>query len=115
MSRTDIRRVVQQSLAAASAALLDGDTRGMAEQLLKAWRLSCDPGIAALYEVLLCVPAQPLPGRNSSERVRAWREAVSCMRGDPSVLPSLLDEPSHPDMPEIDRLMELAAWTPNPL
>src|SRR5690349_3607210 len=117
MSRTshDVRRAVQRSLAAASEALLDGDTRGMAHRLREAWRDSRDPGLAAMYEVLLSVSAQPLPGRNPSERARAWRETAAQMPGEPTVLASLLDEPSHPDMPELDRLSLLSAWSPDPL
>lgn len=117
MSRTsnEARRALQGSLAAASQALLVGDTRGMAEHLREAWRASRDPTLAELYETLLRVGAPALLGREPHERARAWVETATHSAGDPSVLSSLLDEPSNPAMPELDRLQRLAAWTPDPL
>ncbi len=117
MSRppNDVRRAVRHSLAAASRALLDGDARGMAQRLREAWRDSRDPTLAALYECLLEVPAVALPGPEPHARARAWAETAARAPGDPSVLASLLREPSHPAVPELDRLGALSAWAPDPL
>jgi uncharacterized protein (TIGR02996 family) len=117
MSRTssDVRRSVSRSLVAANAAFVGGDLRGMAEQLREAWRASRDPELASLYELLVAAQADALLGRNPSERAQAWRETADRSRGDPLVLPSLLAEPSHADMPELERLARLGAWSPDPL
>lgn len=109
----DVRRKVASSLAA--AAFVGGDARRVAEQLREAWRGSRDPKLAALYEVWVRAQAHALPGRDSNERAKAWRETVMRVPGDPMWLASLLDEPSHPDMPEWERLSFLSSWTPDPL
>src|SRR5690349_16310698 len=114
-SPNEVRRTVQRALAAASEAFLGGDTQGMAQRLREAWRDSRDPSVAALYELLLRSQARALPGRNPAERAHAWRETATRDAGDPLVLAGLLDEPSHDDMPEFERLGLLSAWTPDPL
>jgi uncharacterized protein (TIGR02996 family) len=100
---------------AASAAFVGGDVRRVAEQLRAAWRDSRDPGLAELYEVWARAHAHALPGRDASERAKAWRETAMRMPGDPIWLASLVDEPSHADVPELERLGLLSAWTPDPL
>jgi uncharacterized protein (TIGR02996 family) len=117
MSRTssDVRRSVLRSLAGANAAFVGGDGRSVAEQLREAWRDSRDPSIAALYEVWVRAQTPTLPGRDASERAKAWRETATRLAGDPMWLAGLLDAPSHPDMPELERLGLLSAWSPDPL
>lgn len=107
--------MVLRSLAAANAAFVGGDARDVAEQLREAWRNSHDAGLARLYEVWLRGHAQALPGRDANERAKAWRETAARQAGDPSWLASLLDAPAHADMPELERLGLLSAWTPDPL
>lgn len=112
---SDVRRSVLRSLVAANAAFVAGDARRVAEQLRAAWRDGRDPSVAALYEVWLRTQAQALPGSDSSERAMAWRAAATRQAGDPMWLTALLDEPSHADTPELERLGLLSAWTPDPL
>lgn len=109
------RRSVLRWLVGANAAFVAGDAARVAEQLREAWRDSHDPSIAALYEVWLRAQAPALPGHDASERAKAWRETATTRAGDPMWLSSLLDAPSHPGMPELDRLALLSAWSPDPL
>jgi hypothetical protein len=100
-SSSDVRRSIIRALAAANAAFVGGEALSVAEQLREAWRASRDPGLAALYEVWVRAHAPALPGRDSIERAKAWRETATRAPGDPMWLASLLDEPSHADMPEL--------------
>ncbi|KIG14735.1 hypothetical protein DB30_06321 [Enhygromyxa salina] len=105
-----------RSLASAATAMTRAEPREMAEQLRRAWRDSKDPSLAGIYELLLsATPSEALEGDDPSERARAWRERAMRARGEPLELPVLLAEPSHPDLPEIERLQLLGRWTPDPL
>jgi uncharacterized protein (TIGR02996 family) len=110
------RRALAQRLVAAATAMTHADPRGLAEHLRPAWRDSKDPGVAALYELLVATtPNEALAGSDPAERALAWRQRASRGRGDPLELPILLAEPWHPELSELERLQLLAAWTPDPL
>ncbi|PRP93791.1 hypothetical protein ENSA5_41920 [Enhygromyxa salina] len=113
---SEARRALARSLETATTAMAAGRHGAMAEHLRAAWRESRNPSVAGLYELLLArVRAEPLAGRDPAERARSWRERADRGRGDPLLLPVLLDEPWHPDLPELERLRVLADWTPDPL
>lgn len=110
------RATATRALEAAASAWTTGRPREAIESLREAWRVSLDPSLAELYELLLdSVRAPALAGANPSERAQAWRERAATRPGDPLELPNLIAEPWHPELPEIDRLRALAAWSPDPL
>jgi uncharacterized protein (TIGR02996 family) len=110
------RSSLAATLAAASSALSAGRYGDMATSLRAVWRESRDPILAGIYELLMTrMRGGALAGRDPVERVASWRERAERARGEPLVLPILIAEPWHGDLPELERLRLLARWTPDPL
>jgi uncharacterized protein (TIGR02996 family) len=111
---------LRATLERASEACAAGRLEAAAEALRGAWRDSRDPSLAGYYELLLAdlrrSSASPrLAGDDPGARALAWRELAERDRGLVRALPVLVDEPFHPDLPELERLRLLSRWTPDPL
>lgn len=110
------RRATVQALEAAGVHWQHKRTREALSELREAWRVSLDPGLAELYELLLTdARAAPLAGHDPDAQAESWRVRARSGHGDPLELPVLLDAPWHADTPDIERLRALAGWTSDPL
>lgn len=105
-------------LTEASAAFAAGEHETGARRLREAWRETCDPTLAEAYEQLVTPEVElALAGTRDagSGRAAAFGALAAGDPGNPLILAQLLTTPPDPELPKLERLRLLRAWTPDPL